>query len=695
MTTTPVKRILSALESATGRPAQRNGKGWTARCPAHDDRNPSLSIAEGDDGRALVNCHANQGCTADAICAAIGLTLSDLMPETNGRDKGTVARGSQQGTKRPRTFATAADAVAQLERQHGPRSAAWTYHDAGGEPVGMIVRWDKASGKDIRPVARRGDGWIIGGMPDPKPLYDLPGLAGAEVVCVVEGEKAADAARTIGLTATTSPHGSKSAGKADWTPLAGKRVVILPDNDAAGRSYAEAVAEILAKLTPPAIVKTVDLLDLPEGGDMVDWIDAHGDAAESDDLRRQVEALAEAAEVIQRTDGETGQSTAPVIVRLADVHPEAVRWLWPGRIARGKLTLLAGDPGLGKSFVSLDLAARVSVGSPWPDDPSTRAPQGSVVLLSAEDDLGDTIRPRLDAAGADVKRIHALTTVTVKDDKGEYSRPVDLTRDLEHVEAAIKQAGDCKLVVIDPISAYLGGTDSHKNAEVRGMLTPLAELAAKHDVALLAITHLRKSAGPAVYRSMGSLAFTAAARAVWVVTKDNEDEQRRLVLPVKNNIAPDVNGLAYRIEPYGDGGAAVVVWEADTVTISADEALASERGGDDGETSALAEAIDWLRHTLADGPHPGNEVKSEAKLDGIALRTLDRAKAKLGVKAAPEGLRGPWVWRLPEVDAEAQSAPDSPECATQETVAHSGNVGALCNDSQAPDDESEVTEWTA
>src|SRR5262249_15560795 len=153
----------------------------------------------------------------------------------------------------------------------------WTYHDAQGEPVGVVVRWDGPTGKDIRPVARHADGWRICAMPDPRPLYHLPDLAAACRVVVCEGEKAADAARSLGFVVTTSAGGSQAAAKTDWRPVAGKEIWILPDNDQPGRKYAETVAGILPKLTPAPAVRVVELPDLADGGDIVDWIDAHGD----------------------------------------------------------------------------------------------------------------------------------------------------------------------------------------------------------------------------------------------------------------------------------------------------------------------------------------------------------------------------------------------------------------------------------
>src|SRR5262245_27504921 len=153
---TPLETLLAKLPGA-----KRCGKGWSARCPAHDDRRASLGIAQGDDGTALVKCHA--GCDTSAILAAVGMKLADLFPAKAGP---TLARNGNPATG-DRTFVTANDAVAVLERRHGKRSAFWTDHDAQGEPVGVVVRWNKPSGKDIRPVARHADGWRIGAMPDP------------------------------------------------------------------------------------------------------------------------------------------------------------------------------------------------------------------------------------------------------------------------------------------------------------------------------------------------------------------------------------------------------------------------------------------------------------------------------------------------------------------------------------------------
>jgi hypothetical protein len=290
---TPLENLLAKLPGA-----KRAGNGWSARCPAHDDRRASLSIAEGDDGAALVRCHA--GCDTSAVLAAVGLKLADLFPANAGL---TPARNGNPATG-GRTFTTAKDAVAELESKRGKRSALWTYHNAQGEPVGVVIRWDKPSGKDIRPVALHADGWRIGAMLDPRPLYGLPDLATARRVVICEGEKAADAARSLGFIATTSAGGSQAATKTDWRPLAGKEVWIMPDNDMPGRKYADSVAGILAKLTPAPAVRVVELPYLPDSGDIVDWIDAHGDAAEPDAMRTEIETLAQAVEPWRPVDAD-------------------------------------------------------------------------------------------------------------------------------------------------------------------------------------------------------------------------------------------------------------------------------------------------------------------------------------------------------------------------------------------------------
>ncbi len=343
--------------------------------------------------------------------------------------------------------------------------------------------------------------------------------------------------------------------------------------------------------------------------------------------------------------------------RASDIQPQPVKWLWPGRIARGKLTVLAGHPGLGKSQVALDFVATVTTGGRWPD--GTDAERGSALILSAEDDPEDTIRPRLEAAGADLTRCYIVGAVR-RPDGGP--RAFSLQDDLTRLASVLDDIGDVALIDIDPITAYLGGEiNSHHNAEVRAVLAPFAELAARRRAAALAVSHLRKSIeGDAILQVSGSLAFVAAARAVYLVISDPNARGRRLLLPAKNNLGIDSTGYAYRVVPYwlGDYRIATcrVEWEPEEVTISADEALAAA-GGNRAERPKLDAAMEWLGELLAAGPRAQTEVQAAALAAGHAWATVRRAADELGVTREKSGWSGGWVWSLggdlsPEAEVE-------------------------------------------
>jgi hypothetical protein len=402
-----------------------------------------------------------------------------------------------------------------------------------------------------------------------------------------------------------------------------------------------------------------------------------GGAITADVLNEIDDMLLKAADEADRRHQRAAGAKADA-VRLTDVPPAQVQWLWPNRVALGKLTLLAGDPGLGKSLVTLDMAARVSRGAAWPDEEEHAAgshpegtrqgmqtvaasstfeatssepvARGSVLLLSAEDDLADTIRPRLEAHGADCARIVAIRAISSEEADGQYSRAFDLDRDLEHLEAELARMEQCRLIVIDPISAYLGCGAENMNAEVRSLLHPLTDLAAKRNVAVVAVTHLRKAEGSAMRRSIGSMAFVAASRTAWLVSRDPHDAHRRLLLPVKNNLSADTYGLAYTIESRGPGRTAVVCWSEDTVEMSADEALNRPSLARDESLLERCQAEAWLHEFLAGGPQPASEVRNAAEAQGFSYATLRRAFRDVGgeaIREGNEGLKPRWVWRLP------------------------------------------------
>lgn len=376
-----------------------------------------------------------------------------------------------------------------------------------------------------------------------------------------------------------------------------------------------------------------------------------------------------------------------MLVRLSGVEPENVSWLWPGRIPRGKLSLFIGDPGLGKSFTLLDVAARISNGQLWPD--RGEAPVGNIVLLTAEDGLADTVRPRFDRLGGDPRAVSVLRAI--KHDGAE--RPFSLTRDLPALEAAITGTG-AVLVVVDPLSAFLGGTDSYKDSEVRGVLAPLAGLAERHGVAVVSILHMSKDAQRrALYRAQGSIAFVAAARSVFAVAEDPEESGRRFLVPVKVNLAPLPPTLAFRITADGPQ------WEPNPVEIDAETALGGLGISEDRTERCDAER--FLRELLENGEVAAAEVFKAAKANGIAERTLKRAKQRLEVRvrhAGQPGQQGAWFWSLPkgathspksatpqevapfgeDIEEKAESVPTSSKSATLQGVApFDGNSGLL------------------
>lgn len=552
-----------------------------------------------------------------------------------------------------------------------------TYTDAKGEALYWRIRARLADGeKWIRPMRRNGDSCELGEpvFPEGKPLYRLHDLAAhPSAPCwYVEGEICADALARIGLLATTAG-GASSDEAADFGPLKGRTVTIWPDNDTQGIAHAERVA---AKLRAMGCdVETIDarVLGLSEGGDCVDWLKSHSGATKA--------GLATLARVAECKDTRAADDVSGLLFRcVADVKARPVRWLWPGRIARGKVSMLAGHPGLGKSQACISLAAIVSTGGLWPVD-RTSCERGRVLIFSAEDDAEDTIRPRLEAAGADLSRCHILEAVGVREADGTVTRRgFSLTNDLPRLAAKLAELGDVALVIIDPVTAYLGETDSHKAADVRAVLAPLGEVAARHGAAIVAVSHLRKSgAGEALLQVTGSLAFVAAARAAYIVGKDQTDPARRLMLPVKNNLGDDQTGYAFRIESVGlPGGIRTsrVTWEAERVTMTADEALAPAQATEERDT--VTEAAEFLRSLLADAPMPAKRVYIEGRGAGHSERAIRRAQKLLGIESEKAGLREGWQWRLPPKVAK------NSEDGQAQMLAAFGNLGRLREPADAP-----------
>jgi AAA domain len=309
-----------------------------------------------------------------------------------------------------------------------------------------------------------------------------------------------------------------------------------------------------------------------------------------------------------------------VVRRVADVPRERVTWLWPDYLPAAKVVVLDGDPGLGKSTVVADLAARITVGKPMPDGSGGGDPR-AVVLASAEDGLADTIRPRLELAGADLTRVAVIEAVELPEGR---TAPLELPGDLEALEAVVR--------------------------DVRRALHPVKDMAERTGAAILVVRHLRKAAtDSAVQRGGGSIGIIGAARVGLMVARDPADPGRRILAVTKSNVGAIPPAMAYRLLPDDKLGVAAVAWEGPT-DHRADDLLSApvDRPAPKRE---LAEGL--LRELLADGPRPRSDIEEAAEEAGVGWRTVEATKAELGVydERRPEpGKRGrgaSW-WRLPD-----------------------------------------------
>jgi len=336
--------------------------------------------------------------------------------------------------------------------------------------------------------------------------------------------------------------------------------------------------------------------------------------------------------------------------RASDLPPEKIVWVWPGRVAEGKLILVGGPPGLGKSLLTVCMAATVSNGGAWPCGEGSTVP-GSVIIMSAEDGIQDTIIPRLIAADANMDCIHIVAAATKSDGTGR--KTFSLKTDVDLLEHLAKEIGNVRLIIVDPISAYMGGSDGNGNVETREVLEPLADMANRLRIAVIAVTHLNKGSNSgnrsALNRFAGSIAFVAAARAAFAVIEDPEDAERRLLLQAKNNLGPRCKGLAFRVEQRliaQDILSSNIMFESDHVSHSIDEALtASENRSDSDQTSSTDEAAEFLTVILADGPVEVLEVEAQARGAGLLAdnqrlrqsKPVRAARKKLNVTATREG----------------------------------------------------------
>lgn len=369
-------------------------------------------------------------------------------------------------------------------------------------------------------------------------------------------------------------------------------------------------------------------------------------------------ALEQRAERLDRFINESGAprlvgaiekqaSEGVILAKGSDLQPQPIDWLWKHWIARGKLHILAGMPGQGKTTIALAVAATVTTGGRFPD--GSRCPAGNVVVWSGEDDPADGLLPKLLAAGGDPARIYFVKGATVD---GE-SVPFDPARDMTSLMLKIEEIGNVSLLIVDPVVTVVAG-DSHKNTEVRRALQPLVDLGAATSTAVLGISHFSKGGqgqDPA-QRVVGSVAFSAVARVVLVAAKvkSEDGDDRRILARGKSNIGPDEGGFEYRleqIEPIAGLEATRVSW-GEAVQGSARDLL-RDPTGDDEHSSAVDSAEDFLRQVLGSDKVPSKSVQAEAREAGHSWATVRRAADRLAVIKVKGGMNSGWYWSLPKM----------------------------------------------
>ena len=339
------------------------------------------------------------------------------------------------------------------------------------------------------------------------------------------------------------------------------------------------------------------------------------------------------------------------IIDASDVVPEPIDWFWKGRLARGKFTILSGAPGQGKSQISLYAAGQISNGGNWVD--GGQAPKGRTIILSSEDGIADTMVPRLMAVGADRSKIHFLRA-TIDPSGVAKRRAFSLQADLDKLGEMITSYGDVVLVIIDPITSYMGEkTDTHQTSQVRSVLDPLSDWAGRYNVAVLGISHPPKGPQSSALNSVtGSLAFVGVARCVLCAIEDTSWPGHSLLLEVKSSVGPPLPGLRYSIESFeidGQVGEIItsrIAWNTTVpVTITANEALAAGRAAKR-EPTKLEQAKQFLRELLQDGPMAVKDIEKAAEKEDFSWRTVETAKDLLRVLPQKTGLGGGWVWKL-------------------------------------------------
>lgn len=518
------------------------------------------------------------------------------------------------------------------------------YTDRDGSFLYMKVRLKHPNGRKwIRPFYQSNGQWI---MKEPflqktlKPLYNLPSLITQtdQVVWITEGEPKVTLLEEYGFVATTSGAGD-SVSSADWMPLRGREVILWRDNDSTGERWQNAIIPTLQALDCKIRCVDVDVLNLSNGEDVIDWVKAQAKVLTQSDF------LALSMRTVPLKQVEIGTSPIVECIRACDIVPEPIKWIWKEWLAMGKFHILGGAPGTGKTTLAMDFAAVISRGGLWPDE--TQASFGNVLIWSGEDDPQDTLVPRLIMANANTENIYFIENVI---ERGA-SRAFNPACDLEFLCEKMEAIGNVRLLIIDPIVSSIIG-DSHKNAEVRRDLQPIVDLAAYMECVVLGITHFAKGTRgrDPIERIIGSIAFGAVARVVMVAAKqENSEDTARVFVRAKSNIGHDDGGFEYQIEQKAlpkhlEVSSSVVKWGQKLEGTAKELLERTGKSDSDGHISLMQEAKEFLKSMLEKGPVSPVEVLKESEEAGFSDATIRRAKKSLDIESKKIGAH--WVWQL-------------------------------------------------
>jgi len=341
---------------------------------------------------------------------------------------------------------------------------------------------------------------------------------------------------------------------------------------------------------------------------------------------------------------------------MAEIEIEDIKWLWKNRISIGSLTVLTGPPGMTKSFLTVDLAARVSLGAKHPDGSGT-CPQGKVIFFTLEDAPGEAIKPRLEACGGDSSQVrYAHGMIEKPDDEPDDARMIRLNSELDKLQEAIEAEGNVKLLVFDPLEEYIKG-DGNSSKDIRAVLTPLSKMARSLGIAIVAVHHINKRSKDvsAVQTVGGAGAWTQVPRTVLHVLNDPEDEnvtltRRRLVVVTKSNYGGTNEGQMYRLT---DAKYPAVEWVPGVLNIDAEDVIRRSRSNDDGRKKRGQDerdsAYNDLRNIMLEHVRlTGQDINDRMEQLGHSTRQLRSAKKKLGlVKHVRKHPRDPWEYSLP------------------------------------------------